>query len=112
SLGGWEQVERNAGMLLRGAEHVRAALGTDSPLGGIPAAPCLRLVALPERVATTTESADALWHRLHAAGFVVPPVAFDGRGYLRLAAAPYNDEDDYQRLAAALPEILAGAPRD
>ncbi|NUO90371.1 MAG: aminotransferase class V-fold PLP-dependent enzyme [Dermatophilaceae bacterium] len=112
SLGGWEQVERNAGLLLRGAEHVRAALGTDSPLGGIPAAPCLRLVALPERVATTTESADALWHRLYAAGFVVPPVAFGGRGYLRLAAAPYNDEDDYQRLAAALPEILAGAPRD
>ena len=54
-------------------------------------------------MATTTEDAEALWQRLHAAGFVVPPVAFDGRGYLRLAAAPYNDEDDYARLAAALP---------
>ena len=69
--------------------------------------PCLRLVALPEGVATTTEAAEALWQRLHAAGFVVPPVAFDGRGYLRLAAAPYNDEDDYARLAAALPGVLA-----
>lgn len=105
-LGGWEQVDRNAELLLRGAEHVRSALGTESPLGGIPSAPCLRLVALPEGVATTTESAEALWQRLHAAGFVVPPVAFDGRGYLRLAAAPYNDEDDYRRLAAALPGIL------
>jgi len=106
-LGGWEQVARNADLLLRGAEHVRAALGTDSPLGGIRSAPCLRLVALPEGVATTTEAAEALWQRLHAAGFVVPPVAFDGRGYLRLAAAPYNDEDDYARLAAALPGVLA-----
>ncbi|MGO4597973.1 aminotransferase class V-fold PLP-dependent enzyme [Terrabacter sp. 2RAF25] len=105
-LGGWEQVHRNAELLLRGAEHVRAALGTESPHGGIPSAPCLRLVALPEGVATTTESAEALWQRLHAAGFVVPPVAFDGRGYLRLAAAPYNDEDDYARLAGAMPAIL------
>ena len=61
----------------------------------------------PDGVATTTEDAEALWQRLHAAGFVVPPVAFDGRGYLRLAAAPYNDEDDYARLAAVLPGVLA-----
>lgn len=81
------------------------------PQGGIPAAPCLRLVALPEGVATTTESAEALWQHLHAAGVVVPPVAFGGRGYLRLAAAPYNDEDDYARLAAALPQVLARAAR-
>lgn len=107
-LGGWEQVDRNADLLVRGADHVREALGTDSPHGGIPSAPCLRLVALPEGVATTTEDAEALWQRLYAAGLVVPPVAFDGRGHLRLAAAPYNDEDDYERLAAALPGVLAG----
>ena len=105
-LGGWEQVARNADLLVRGAELVRAALGTDTPHGGIPSAPCLRLVALPEGVADTTEAAEALWQQLYAAGFVVPPVAFAGRGYLRLAAAPYNDEDDYARLAAALPGIL------
>ena len=34
----------------------------------------------PTGVATTTEDAEALWHRLYAAGFVVPPVAFGGRG--------------------------------
>lgn len=106
-LGGWDQVECNARLLLDGAEHVRTALGTPDPLGGIPSAPCLRLVALPDGVGETPESAEALWQRLHAAGFVVPPVAFDGRGYLRLAAAPYNDEDDYARLAAALPSLLA-----
>jgi isopenicillin-N epimerase len=105
-LGGWEQVARNADLLVRGAELVRAALGTDTPHGGIPSAPCLRLVALPQGVADTTDSAEALWQQLYAAGIVVPPVAFAGRGYLRLAAAPYNDEDDYARLAAALPGIL------
>jgi isopenicillin-N epimerase len=57
-------------------------------------------------VATTTEHAETLWQALHAAGFVVPPVAFGGRGYLRLAAAPYNDEDDYARLAEALPALV------
>ena len=111
ALGGWEQVARNADLLVRGADHVRAALGTESPHGAIPAAPCLRLVALPEGVATTTESAEALWQQLHAAGFVVPPIAFEGRGYLRLAAAPYNDDDDYARLAEALPAILDDASR-
>jgi isopenicillin-N epimerase len=107
-LGGWEQVARNADLLRQGADHVRAALGTRSPRGGIPTAPCMELVALPEGVATTTAAADALWQRLYAAGFVVPPVAFGGRGYLRLAAAAYNDEDDYARLADALPSVLAG----
>ena len=106
-LGGWDQVQRNAELLLAGSEHVRTALGTPDPLGGIPSAPCLRLVALPDGIGTTSEEAEALWQRLHAAGFVVPPVSFDGRGYLRLAAAPYNDEDDYARLAAALPALLA-----
>lgn len=107
-LGGWGQVERNAALLQHGARLVRTALGTPDPLGGIRSAPCLRLVALPQGVATTTESAEALWQRLYEAGFVVPPVAFGGRGYLRLAAAPYNDEDDYARLAAALPALLEG----
>jgi isopenicillin-N epimerase len=60
------------------------------------------VVALPPGVADTPEGAEALWHQLYAAGFVVPPVSFAGRGLLRLAAAPYNDEDDYTCLAEAL----------
>ncbi len=105
-LGGWEQVTGNADLLVRGAARVRDALGTAAPHGGLPSAPCLHLVALPDGIASTTEDAEALWQVLHAAGFVVPPVAFEGRGYLRLAAAPYNDDDDYVRLAEALPGVL------
>ena len=102
ALGGWAQVARNAELLRWGADHVRTALGTPSPRGGIPTAPCLEVVALPPGVADTPEGAEALWHQLYAAGFVVPPVSFAGRGLLRLAAAPYNDEDDYVRLAEGL----------
>jgi isopenicillin-N epimerase len=109
ALGGWHQVERNADLLRRGAEHVRTALGTPSPHGGIPTAPCLEVVALPPGVAETPEGAEALWQRLYAAGFVAAPVSFAGRGLLRLAAAPYNDEDDYERLADALPALIGAA---
>jgi isopenicillin-N epimerase len=107
-LGGWDQVARNADLLRRGADQVRTALGTPTPRDGIPTAPCMELVALPEGVADTHDSALELWQRLYAAGFVVPPVAFGGRGHLRLAAAAYNDEDDYTRLADALPALLHG----
>jgi isopenicillin-N epimerase len=107
-VGGWNQVLANADVVRRGAEHVAKALGTDSPLGGIPSAPCMTLVALPEGVATTPEGADALWQELYAAGFVVPPVSFGGRGYLRLAAQVYNEEEDYARLGAAVARLVGG----
>jgi isopenicillin-N epimerase len=105
-LGGWQQVVANAQLLREGADHVTSALGTESPLGGIPSAPCMSLVALPKGVAAAPEEADALWQQLYAAGFVVPPVSFEGRGFLRLAAQVYNDEDDYARLAAALAPLV------
>jgi hypothetical protein len=31
---------------------------------------------------------------------------FDGAGYLRIAAAPYNAPDDYDRLADTVRELL------
>ncbi len=101
-LGGWDQVRRNADLLARGADHVASALGAGSPPSGIRHAPSMRLVALPEGMADTTEAAEGLWQRLYAAGFVVPPVAFAERGYVRLAGQAYNDEDDYGRLAETL----------
>lgn len=101
-VGGWDQTQRNADLLLRGADHVATALGTGSELSGIRQAPCMRTVALPEGVATTSEAAEELWQRLYAAGFVVPPVSFAGVGHVRLAAQAYNDEDDYARLSEAL----------
>jgi isopenicillin-N epimerase len=69
----------------------------------------MRLVALPEGVATTPEDAQRLWRELYAARFVVPPVSFEGRGFLRLAAQAYNDLEDYARLATTLKEVLGAA---
>ena len=39
----------------------------------------------------------------------VAPVHFDGVGYLRIAAAPYNTPDDYDRLADTVLELLGNA---
>ena len=36
----------------------------------------------------------------------VAPVHFGGTGYLRIAAAPYNTSDDYDRLADPVRELL------
>ena len=36
----------------------------------------------------------------------IAPVHFDGVGYLRIAAAPYNTPDDYDRLADTVRELL------
>jgi isopenicillin-N epimerase len=105
-LGAWDQVEQNADLLARGAEHLHTALGVASQPSGIRHAPCMRLVALPEGVAETPEAAEALWHHLHAAAFVVPPVSHAGKGYLRVAAQAYNDEDDYARLAETLVTLV------
>ena len=107
-LGGWDQVERNAALLRRGADHVAKALGAGSELSGIPSAPCMTLVPLPGGVAETTEAAESLWQQVYAAGFVVPPLSFGGRGFVRLAAHAYNDEDDYARLAETLVTLVGG----
>ena len=77
----------------------------EAPLPAVPS-PCLRLVPLPDGVAATAEDADALYHRLSARGVEVQAVAFDGRGYLRLSAAVYNELGDYEQLAAVLPDAL------
>lgn len=108
-LGGADLVAANGALLESGADHVATALGTRTELNGIPHAPCMRLVALPEGVATTPEDAQRLWRELYAARFVVPPVSFEGRGFLRLAAQAYNDLEDYARLATTLKEVLGAA---
>jgi isopenicillin-N epimerase len=36
----------------------------------------------------------------------VAPVSFGGAGYLRIAAAPYNTGDDYDRLASSIRGLL------
>ena len=64
------------------------------------------MVTLPEGAADGLDDAEVLWQRLYAAGFVVPAVSFGGRGHVRLAAAAHNDDDDFARLADALPDLL------
>ena len=106
SAGGLGIGDRAVDLLDKAVPLVAGSLpAVDAPLPAVPA-PCLRLVPLPDGVAATAEDADALYHRLGARGVEVQVVAFDGRGYLRLSAAVYNEPGDYERLAAVLPVAL------
>lgn len=97
-LGGWTQVARLSELVEDGQKRVADALGTS--LDGLPYAPAptMRLVRLPAGMADTEEEAEGLYGRLSAAGVEVAPVSWGGAGYLRIAAAPYNTADDYDRL--------------
>jgi isopenicillin-N epimerase len=105
-LGGWEQVDRNAALAAAGQRLLAESLGTS--LDGLPErpAPAMRLVRLPEGALNGPGDADRLYEALSARGVEAAPVPFGYPGYLRLAAAPYNTPGDYERLAAALREVL------
>jgi isopenicillin-N epimerase len=106
SAGGLGIGDRAVDLLDKAVPLVAGALPpVDAPLPAVPA-PCLRLVPLPEGVATTPEDADGLYQRLSALGVEAQVVAFDGRGYVRLSAAVYNELEDYERLAELLPGAL------
>jgi isopenicillin-N epimerase len=106
SLGGWDAVDRLAGLAAAGQQEVAAALGV--PLTRLPAAPApaMRLVPLPDGAASSPARAEALYQALSREGAEVAPVCIDGAGYLRIAAAPYNTADDYARLAGLLRSVL------
>ena len=108
SLGGWQAAARHAAMAADGQRTVAAALGV--PLAGLPVtpAPFMRLVPLPPGVLASPEEVDSFYEALSRRRVEVAPVRFDGAGYLRIAAAPYNTADDYPRLAAAVRDVLAG----
>jgi isopenicillin-N epimerase len=107
-LGGWDAVARLCGLAARGQARVAEALGvTLSPLPAVPA-PAMRLVPLPGGVLTSPGQVDPFYEALSRRGIEVAPVSFGGAGYLRIAAAPYNTEDDYDRLAVAVRELLDG----
>ncbi len=108
SLGGWDAVARHAALAAEGQRTVAGALGVT--LGGLPVnpAPVMRLVPLPDGVLTAPSQADLLYEALSQRRVEVAPVHFAGAGYLRIAAAPYNTADDYQRLAGTVRELLGG----
>ena len=106
ALGGWDSVARLAGLAEDGQKRVAEVLG--AALGRLPAvpAPAMRLVPLPDGVLSTADQADAFYEALSRRRVEVAPVRFGGAGYLRIAAAPYNTPDDYDRLAVAVRELL------
>jgi isopenicillin-N epimerase len=113
---GWEAVRRrnnalaHAGQRLIAAEIGVAASLESMPGGGeadsypIP----MRLLPLPG-VAPTREAAVAFTDRLAIDYAIECPVdVWNGQPLLRISAQLYNAIGDYERLAAALKEILAG----
>ena len=68
----------------------------------------MRLVPLPDGVLAAPDQVDPFYEALSRQRVEVAPIYFDGAGYLRIAAAPYNTRDDYDRLASAVRELLGG----
>ena len=66
----------------------------------------MRLVPLPQGVLTSRDQAGPFYEALSRRRVEVAPVCFGGVGYLRIAAAPYNTPDDYDRLARIVLELL------
>ncbi|HET6651914.1 MAG TPA: aminotransferase class V-fold PLP-dependent enzyme [Nocardioides sp.] len=106
SAGGPAIAERAVELLDKGAAVVASVLPeVDVEVPRTPA-PCLRLVGLPDGVATTVEAADVLYERLSALGVEAQVTPYGGRGWIRLSGAVYNVPSDYERLADALPAAL------
>jgi isopenicillin-N epimerase len=106
ALGGWPAVARLTGLVSDGQKQVASALGV--PLDRLPAvpAPTMRLVPLPDGVLAGPDQADKFYEALSRERAEVAPIHFGGAGYLRIAAAPYNTPDDYDRLADTVRDLL------
>jgi len=98
-------VSRLADLVADGQNRVAGALGVT--LEGLPAtpAPAMRLVPLPAGVLTSPDQVDPCYEALSRQRVEVAPICFDGAGYLRIAAAPYNTPDDFDRLADIVREL-------
>jgi isopenicillin-N epimerase len=107
ALGGWDAVARHADLVADGQKRVAEGLGVT--LEGLPVvpAPTMRLVPLPDGTLTAAGQVDPFYAELSRQRVEVAPICFDGAGYLRIAAAPYNTPDDYDRLAGTVRELLA-----
>ena len=108
ALGGWDAVGRLADLVTDGQKRVAETLGVT--LDGLPVtpAPTMRLVPLPGGALASPGQVDGFYEALSQRRVEVSPVSFGGTGYLRIAAAPYNTPDDYDRLAGVVRGVLAG----
>jgi isopenicillin-N epimerase len=105
---GWRAVrEHNNDLARRGAGLIAGRLGSTEPPTSEELAAALRLVRLP--VVLDEKAARTLEDRLLAEhGVVVPVTCYDGWQWVRVSAQIYNTLTDYERLAAALSQILPG----
>jgi isopenicillin-N epimerase len=106
ALDGWDGVTRLASLVTEGQKRVAGALGVALERLPVTAAPTMRLVPLPDGVLASADQADSFYEALSRQRVEVAPVHFEGAGYLRIAAAPYNTPEDYDRLAGTVLEVL------
>jgi isopenicillin-N epimerase len=106
ALGGWDAVTRRSDLAAEGQKRVAKALDVTLDRLPVTPAPCMRLVPLPDGVLTSPDQVDPFYEALSRLGVEVAPICFDGAGYLRIAAAPYNTADDYDRLAEVVLGLL------
>ncbi len=92
-------------------DRPQPSFADDRPTAGEPVS--MRIVPLPSGVADDRPAAIRLRERLASeASCEVQVDVWRGRGQLRLSAQVYNGPDDYDRLAAALPGVIARQRRD
>ena len=106
ALGGWDAVSGLAGLVTEGQKKVAEALDVSLDRLPVRPAPTMRLVPLPDGVLASADQVDPFYETLSQQRIEAAIINFDGVGYLRLAAAPYNTADDYDRLAGAVRELL------
>jgi isopenicillin-N epimerase len=106
ALGGWDAVGRLADLVADGQKRVAEALGVTLDRLPVTPAPAMRLIPLPDGILTSAARVDLWYEALSRHRVEVSPISFDGTGYLRIAAAPYNTPDDYDRLGGVVRELL------
>ncbi|MDX6343462.1 MAG: isopenicillin-N epimerase [Trebonia sp.] len=111
ALGGWDDVARRSSLVAEGQKRVAEALGVTLERLPVTPAPAMRLVPLPDGVLTSPDQVDPFYEALSQQRVEVAPVHFGGAGYLRIAAAPYNTPDDYDRLAGVVRDLIGEGTR-
>jgi isopenicillin-N epimerase len=92
-----------------GAQFGGARFGGAREHSGLPVNPGLpmQVVPLPPGVAADLDSARALYQRIvDELSVEVGLMPWNGRGLLRVSAQVYNRPEEYERLAAGLPDLL------
>ncbi|WP_341719554.1 aminotransferase class V-fold PLP-dependent enzyme [Micromonospora sp. FIMYZ51] len=100
----------NAALAAYGQRVVGDALGVppaDLPDPGGPTV-AMRIIPLPAGLATSIDAARALRARIaERLATQVAVMTWNARGWLRLCGQVYNSPEEYERLAARLPALLA-----